>query len=181
MFRPPSIIASEENQFRSIVSLIRAKYNSAVSIYSSKLNTFFTISQTAPVFVIKNKAMELYMSEQMMVIFDEARSLSETVLDAYRCIFTNNPVPSFNDKWLRLCSLRSILEIPQLTCFCYEHKGDRVPQRSLLTLYDVGGYLRNVVSTRTNNQSIKQRIFELFPEQSPQQIQNNKPVMSNPY
>ena len=123
MFRPPSIIASEENQFRSIVSLIRAKYNSAVSIYSSKLNTFFTISQTAPVFVIKNKAMELYMSEQMMVIFDEARSLSETVLDAYRCIFTNNPVPSFNDKWLRLCSLRSILEIPQLTCFCYEHKG----------------------------------------------------------
>ena len=139
MFRPPSIIASEENQFRSIVSLIHAKYNSAVSIYSSKLNTFFTISQTAPVFVIKNKAMELYMSEQMMVIFDEARSLSETVLDAYRCIFTNNPVPSFNDKWLRLCSLRSILEIPQLTCFCYEHKGDRVPQRSLLTLYDVGG------------------------------------------
>ena len=108
------------NDFQIVYATLKWKLKQVDDLYYYMNNNFERVLKTHNIKLIKEKIQAKHKIKQQLEYLNRAVYLADYVLTNYQCLF-ESPEKLVRDKYMDLCSYRTVVGIPQLNDFWIKH------------------------------------------------------------
>lgn len=165
-----------QQQLQILAATVRSKTNKVGTAYQAAYHAFYTSLFNLNPNEIIFRAKYEYQASKRLGIFEDAANTFMSIYGHYMDIFGPNPIPEWINQYLRMCEIKDILDISDFNSFISAHtlSGQTLYQQNPPSLpelpdSDVPEYVRQFSKQKISDQTLLDKINQLFPPPPPPQ------------